>query len=109
MADIRCPMCGKPNPDDLEICQFCQARLKPARSSETGGPAASSLFGSLAASEDDELPEWLRDLRPQAASPAPAGEPEESLPEWLSTEKPSAPAAPAVSSAFSDEGLDWLS
>lgn len=29
MAEIRCPMCGKPNPEDLEICQFCQARLRP--------------------------------------------------------------------------------
>jgi hypothetical protein len=29
MADIRCPMCGKPNPDDLEKCAFCGARLKP--------------------------------------------------------------------------------
>src|SRR3972149_2244589 len=29
MADVRCPMCGKPNPADLETCQFCGARLKP--------------------------------------------------------------------------------
>jgi hypothetical protein len=29
MAELRCPMCGRPNPDDLEACQFCDARLKP--------------------------------------------------------------------------------
>ncbi len=29
MADVRCPMCGKPNPEELELCQFCQARIKP--------------------------------------------------------------------------------
>ncbi|MEW5829157.1 MAG: hypothetical protein AB1846_09740 [Chloroflexota bacterium] len=29
MADVKCPMCGKPNPDDLDTCQFCDARLKP--------------------------------------------------------------------------------
>ncbi len=34
MADtIRCPMCGKPNPADLDVCQFCGARLKPLISS----------------------------------------------------------------------------
>ena len=29
MADLRCPMCGKPNSDKLEKCAFCGARLKP--------------------------------------------------------------------------------
>ncbi len=29
MADVRCPMCGKSNPAELEICQFCGARLTP--------------------------------------------------------------------------------
>ncbi|MBN2385752.1 MAG: hypothetical protein JXB85_01945 [Anaerolineales bacterium] len=29
MAEIRCPLCGKSNPDELDTCQFCQARLKP--------------------------------------------------------------------------------
>ena len=29
MAEVKCPMCGKPNPDDRDTCQFCDARLKP--------------------------------------------------------------------------------
>jgi hypothetical protein len=29
MADVRCPMCGKPNPPETVICKFCQARLEP--------------------------------------------------------------------------------
>jgi hypothetical protein len=29
MAVIRCQSCGKPNPDFLEVCQYCDARLKP--------------------------------------------------------------------------------
>ena len=33
MAAIRCQACGKPNPDFLEVCQYCEARLKPL---ETG-------------------------------------------------------------------------
>ena len=27
MAVIRCPNCSKPNPDFLEVCQYCEARL----------------------------------------------------------------------------------
>ena len=33
MADVSCPMCGKPNPAELEECQFCGARLKPVLAS----------------------------------------------------------------------------
>jgi len=29
MADTRCPMCAKVNPDDREECQYCGARLVP--------------------------------------------------------------------------------
>ncbi|MGH2523131.1 MAG: double zinc ribbon domain-containing protein, partial [Anaerolineales bacterium] len=29
MAIIRCQACGKPNPDFMEVCQYCDARLKP--------------------------------------------------------------------------------
>ncbi len=29
MADYRCPMCGRVNPGDLDICQYCGARLTP--------------------------------------------------------------------------------
>ena len=29
MAENRCPMCGEKNPEDLEICQYCGARLTP--------------------------------------------------------------------------------
>ena len=29
MSEIRCQMCGKSSSDELDICPFCQARLKP--------------------------------------------------------------------------------
>ncbi len=29
MNEIRCPMCGKPNPEDHDECRYCGARLKP--------------------------------------------------------------------------------
>jgi hypothetical protein len=29
VADIICPICGKPNPENRETCEFCNGRLKP--------------------------------------------------------------------------------
>jgi len=43
MAIIRCQSCGKPNPDFLEVCQYCDARLKPLTgmlSPESAAPPA---------------------------------------------------------------------
>lgn len=38
MAVIRCQACGKPNPDFLEVCQYCEARLKPPAAEEAPAP-----------------------------------------------------------------------
>jgi hypothetical protein len=65
MADIRCPMCGKSNSSDLDVCQFCEARLKPLQVSqpsegdEMGGPDES--IG--APDQEGVFPDWLSDLR----------------------------------------------
>ncbi|RMF50062.1 MAG: hypothetical protein D6755_01630, partial [Anaerolineae bacterium] len=67
MSDIRCPMCGKPNPEHLEECQFCQARLKPLVVGDTPEPEdieQSPSSGEPASDDiefvaDDEFPEWL--------------------------------------------------
>lgn len=69
MADVRCPNCGRDNPDYLEECQFCQAKL-PAHPS--GGGAAGP---EPAGSPDD----WLRSLRA-----ADSDDPPEEIPDWLS-------------------------
>jgi len=37
MAELRCPMCGKPNSDELEKCASCGARLKPLVASSPEG------------------------------------------------------------------------
>lgn len=68
MAEIRCPMCGKPNPPELEICQFCQARLKPLivkpqePTDDWLKPADAGLDDQAGASQP-EAPDWLRSLR----------------------------------------------
>jgi hypothetical protein len=133
MADVRCPKCGNPNPEDLEECQFCGARLKPAIASPSEDSQAikpgeepvkrktSELEkvilsrGSTirpgevptnknTADLESALPSWLRTLR-EGKSPA-AGEimAEPSAQESL-------PVAPQPApSTDSPEGLpDWLS
>jgi len=92
MADIRCPMCGRPNPANQEVCQFCQARLKPLVISPSSGeekPGKSSGGPApIQPEEPDSIPDWLRDLRQKDDVEAePASQPQEStddsLPAWL--------------------------
>ena len=87
MAEIRCPMCGKPNPADLDVCQFCEARLKPvtdelARSQPPLHPGEEPTEQDTGQLESG-LPQWLRDVRQQARDSAqdPAEEEPEPTPE----------------------------
>ena len=74
MAEIRCPMCGKPNPDELDVCQYCEARLKPltdelSRSQPPIHPGEEPTdidTGQL----EPILPQWLREVRQQARESA---------------------------------------
>ena len=132
MADVRCPMCGKPNPGELEECQFCGARLKPVIAppsvdSQTIKPGEEPVKQDTSelkkinlsrgvpihpgeaptkkntADLEQALPSWLRSLR-EGAHPA-AGE---------SMQEPSAQASPPAASQpapapDSSAGLpDWL-
>jgi hypothetical protein len=73
MADIRCPMCGKPNPADAVTCKYCQARLKPLEQSSKNSQAPdqklkppSQAFQPLAPATpaaSPSGPDWLRQLR----------------------------------------------
>jgi len=71
MADeIKCPMCGKPNPAELDVCQFCEARLKPltdelSRSQPPIRPGDEPIDRNTADLEP-VLPQWLREVREQA-------------------------------------------
>ncbi len=63
MAEIRCPMCGKPNPGNLDVCQFCEARLKPLTAPLPSDAIPPDGTNDLQAPEQPEpssdLPDWL--------------------------------------------------
>lgn len=76
MTDIICPLCGKPNPPDLEECKFCQAPLK------TGG--------FIAPSEGEDELDKLNSLSgeggkadKQAEVPGTPSNLEQFVPDWL--------------------------
>jgi hypothetical protein len=99
MAVLRCPHCGKPNPDFLDLCQYCEKPLKaaPASASESEGP--DWLRGLQADSGD--VPDWLKkatgDLPAQPAAPA------DDVPDWLKSLGDASQAA-----ARSEDVPDWL-
>ena len=53
--NVRCQMCGKLNPPEAEVCQHCNARLKPLIAGSTG----------TARPAPHEIPEADRDISPQ--------------------------------------------
>ncbi|MFZ5909060.1 MAG: hypothetical protein ACOYYU_03485 [Chloroflexota bacterium] len=74
MAEITCPMCGKPNPSDLQTCQFCDARLQPmtdelSRSQPPIHPGEEPTK-KVTAELEPVLPQWLRQVRQQARESA---------------------------------------
>ncbi|MCC6148114.1 MAG: hypothetical protein IT308_11165 [Anaerolineaceae bacterium] len=73
MDEIRCPMCGKPNPVTAEACQHCGAQIKP-------------LGGSFSSpSSEPPLPDWLNEEHAGGQLPENAAgqEGEDSVPDWL--------------------------
>ncbi len=61
MADIRCPHCGKDNPDFFDVCQFCQSPLSPEAMVHIGDEPTKKDTGEL----EEILPDWLKDARKQ--------------------------------------------
>ena len=105
-------MCGKANPDSLEECQFCGARLRPLVLPQTSNlqfppdwdkpkPAATPPAEPAKPKPDSD---WLHQLRGDAPSSASAQPFKEtaSLPDWLgATDDSTQQAKPGVD--------DWLS
>ena len=105
MADILCPLCGKPNPEDQETCRHCQAPLKNQ--------------AAAVPTSDAELPDWLREL--QASEPSNLAEPfpsedaepvEADLPDWLRQILPAdgttPPAEQPAETTAAEENPAWL-
>ena len=107
MADIRCPSCGKNNPDFLDVCQFCQTPLKPESMVHTGEKPTKKNTGEL----EPILPEWLRDVRQQGRESADAGELSSSAtkPRFQKNEAPDLLAGLASQGEDDDDEIpDWL-
>lgn len=124
MPDKRCPLCGKPNPEEAETCKYCGARLKPLIIGATPGSEDQTLrrpplTGRNASDLGDSLPDWLKDLRPSQgnigdetegmegqAGDSGESEPNADAPDWLSRIQPSSePASEPIPPA---ELPDWL-
>ena len=106
MADIRCPMCGKENPSEQEVCQFCQARLKPLVRQPPPGDGGETFSEDVSFHEgedqsESDLPEWLQNLRTEET------EPQDRLFDDLeSEEQPIQAETPPVQQ---EDRPDWLS
>jgi hypothetical protein len=133
MAELRCPNCGKSNPDFLDICQFCKTPLKPEATLRIGQTPTKKNTGEL----ESALPDWLKDVRQQARDSAEAeaaqaasqprpqkNEPpdllaglasqtsdagEEDVPDWLARINPPAQSKPSAPSDSAPEpGTDFF-
>ena len=110
MADIRCPICNRPNDANAKRCWYCQAELphsdaagendsqdwlndlrEPAPGAEPSEPPEDPADSSEPPAE--EVPDWLARIRTreqseraatEEAQPAPAEEPQPEIPDWLS-------------------------
>jgi hypothetical protein len=92
MAEIRCPMCSQPNPEDAEVCSSCQARLKPLVAGEGPVQPSSDISETPEPQADRGAPQesdWLSRMRSGAAEPAAAEEEQaagitpDATPDWL--------------------------
>ncbi len=72
MANVRCPMCSKPNPPEAEVCSYCGARLKPLHLQQSGQQPEGKGKGPAKNVE----PDWLSQLRADRPGSLPNEEPE---------------------------------
>ena len=96
MADILCPHCGMPNPDDQNICTFCRQPLHIAPDDEAIRPGDMPTKKTTAELEP-LLPQWLRDSRARARQDAEDDQAEQAAAEA---------AKPAAEEPVA--GQDWL-
>lgn len=127
MAVMRCPNCGKPNPDFLEVCQYCDARLHPEAPGAPGAPSSAedTLIRPPAPPASEPEPDAARDAEPldwmsrlrrmQSGEAPPAARTQADEPDWMWTGAPSedpktksATPTPPAAQDSSVELPDWL-
>jgi hypothetical protein len=131
MTDIICPLCGKPNPPDLDECQFCQAPLKttgflaPAEgedeldnpvssSGKKGETSDQSVISATPSNLEQSIPDWLKETEAnfldQSGSKPTEGEPEEPSPDQISNKRDSTLNPPPIPPGGRDKAIDddWL-
>jgi len=97
MAEKTCPTCGKSNPEEAFLCQFCGASLGAEEALPDWLSALRTPSTPPAGGEGGEadLPDWLKDIRSQSeaergtpldwfAPEGGEGQEEAPLPDWLS-------------------------
>jgi hypothetical protein len=106
MADLRCPNCGKDNPDFLSVCQFCQSPLVNEPALQIGDRPTKKTTGEL----EPILPDWLRDVRQQARESAEEEAAHQaSMPRTQKEEPPDLLAGLASQSGTEEDDVpDWL-
>jgi hypothetical protein len=110
MAMINCPACGKPNPDTVEICQYCGTALKRASTVPLPPLHPGDMPTKKKTSDlESTLPGWLRDIR-QGSSDANSA-PEEKPVETPKSSRPVVPLSPTPAPKKNRESaspLDFL-
>ncbi|HEX6304408.1 MAG TPA: hypothetical protein VFZ76_09470 [Anaerolineales bacterium] len=137
MAEIRCPMCGKLNPAERQVCQFCDARLvpliaetpaeeeKPSQPDEISPAKRESKPKDEYSEQEEPSPDWLTDLREDDSSSSEAFEEQEfqdassdedeEAEDWFSRLDEEAPGGESLEPEDGDddfdveEASDWLS
>lgn len=106
MPEIRCPNCGRKNPDLLDVCQFCQTPLKPESVLHIGENPTKKNTGEL----ESILPDWLKDVRQQAKDAAQEEAAQAASTRSQKEEPPDllAGLASQTSSADEEDVPDWL-
>jgi len=112
VAEIRCPMCGKPNSADAEVCRYCEARIKPLW---MDSPANATSNDEDASFDGFDLPDWLKANSSEPTAKSEQASDGTSQPDWLrglraDSENSADFEEPVVPSGRSgdEEAPDWL-
>ena len=116
MADVRCPMCGKPNPKELAVCQYCGAHIKPvlapiSADSQPLKPGQEPIKKNTSNFENAKYGEESSIHPGEIPTKKDTAELEQALPSWLRSlrEEKRPTAGESLAEPSSDDGLSAAS